>query len=243
MKIKVYFLEIKNRLFLLLLTWLTVLSVCYTFKEILLFVFIKQSTHFNEPFYFIFTDVAEIFFTYSLLIIFLSNHFLLFYLFYHIFVFSSSGLFSSEHSYVTFVFKMSFFCFIFSVSVYCNIFFPTGWTFFLSFQKLSIIKLTTLHFESKLSEFLLFYTSFYYSCILYFQILIILFIIFYTSNMKKELPKKFRKFVYYFFVIFSTLVTPPDVFNQMFLSICLIFGYETLVFYIICEKIYSKKSF
>ena len=237
MKIKTYFLEIKNRLFLLIFVWFTVILVCYTFKEVLLLNIIKQGFCIKEPFYLIFTDVSEIFYVYIVLIFFIGNQVLFLYCLYHILIFLSPSLFKSEYIYLMFVLKISLTWFFFSIILFINFFFPICWEFFLSFQNLEIIKITTLYFESKINEYLYFYTSSYYTFVFCFQILAFLFLMFDFSKSNTELVQKFRKFFYYFFIIFSTLVTPPDVFSQLFLSSCLIFNYETLVFYFIYKKI------
>jgi hypothetical protein len=73
----VYYLEIKNRIILLIVTWLFTLFMCYLYKEVILF-FILTSTHFfqstfenqTEFNYFIFTDVTEIFYVYIDLVVF-----------------------------------------------------------------------------------------------------------------------------------------------------------------------------
>lgn len=237
MKIDVYFLEIKNRFFLITFVWSTIILVCYIFKEIVLYVLIKQGmVSMKEPFYFIFTDVAEIFYVYITLIFFISNQILFLYFCYNFLIFLSSGLFYSEYRILVFVSKISCFCFCFSVIMYHNFFFPFCWDFFLSFQYLEVIKLTPLYFESKISEYIHFYTSCYYICAFYFQILVALFLVFDFSKAKIELVQKFRKFFYYFFILFSTLITPPDIFSQLLISLCLIFSYEILVFYFIFIK-------
>jgi hypothetical protein len=61
-----YFSEIKNRIILLLLTWISTFYICYTYKEILLFVFIKPSLILSKlnNLYFITTNITEIFITY-----------------------------------------------------------------------------------------------------------------------------------------------------------------------------------
>ena len=207
--------------------------------QILLFVTIKQSICFKKPFYFIFTDVAEVFYVYLTLIFFIGNQVLFLYFFYNLLSFLSSGLFYSEYAYLVSFVRVSFIWFLFSVIVYYKIFFPLCWDFFLSFQNMEIIKLTTLYFESKISEYLFFYISFYYVCVFYFQLLLLLFVFFDFSKAKSKLVKKFRKSFYYFFILFSTLVTPPDVFSQLLLSSCLIFSYEILVFYFIYKKKYK----
>lgn len=236
MKIKSYFLELRNRITLMFFVWLSVVLVCYIFKEILLFTIIKQGFCLQDSFYFIFTDVSEVFNVYLVLIFFIGNQVLFLYFCYHMVVFLLPGLFYSEYSSLVFIFKLSFSCFLISIVMYGKIFFPLCWNFFLSFQNLDVLKVTAFYFESKISEYIYFYTSFYYVCVFYFQILVVLFIVFDISKSQKKIVKKFRKFFYYFFIIFSTLVTPPDVFSQLFLSVCLIFSYEMLIFYFIYKK-------
>lgn len=240
MLIKHYFLEIRNRLALLAITWLSTIIICYFFKETLLFIVTKQTiclnSHSQELFYFIFTDVAELFYVYISLIFFVGSQVLFLYLCYNILIFMSSGLYRYEYSYLVFIITTSLFLFIFSVFLYNKFFFPFIWNFFLTFQNLELFKSTTFYFESKIDEYSIFYISFYYVCVFYFQILVILFVVFdFLKTQGITLVRTFRKFFYYFFILFSTLVTPPDVFSQIFVSMCLILNYEILVFYFILK--------
>lgn len=232
MNIRVYYLEIKNRLLLLGLAWVSAILVSYVFKEVLLFIITKQNFNSgtDETLYFIFTDVTEVFYVYIKLILFIGTQILFFYSFYHILTFVALGLYESEYSYLVLVLKTSVIMFIFSVVVFNKILFPFSWEFFLSFQNFAVLKSLTLHFEAKLIEYLTFYTTFYYICILYFQIFVVLILVFEYFKNELKLIKRFRKFLYYFFVIFSTLVTPPDVSSQLVLSLSIVVGYEILVF-------------
>ena len=94
-----YFLEIKNRLILLLLTWLSTILVSYFYKETLLFIVVQSNTFINVNehlafFYFIFTDVTEILSVYLKLIMFLSSQIFFIYLIYHFFFVFKPGTFS-----------------------------------------------------------------------------------------------------------------------------------------------------
>ena len=226
---------------MLVLSWLFAIIVCYIFKETLFFVLIQQSIHLKlcdqELSYFIFTDVSEIFYVYIVLIFFVGNQVLVLCFLYHGFVFTSSGLYCYEYSYILFIGKTSLLLFVFSIFTYNAFLFPFSWNFFLSFQNFEVLNLTTLYFESKISEYFSFYISLYYVCVFYFQNLVVLFIIFDFFNTRKMIVvKSFRKFFYYFFVLFSTLITPPDVFSQLCISLFLILSYEILVFYFIFHK-------
>ena len=234
MEIFNYQLEIKNRLILLFLGWLSTVLVSYTFKETLLFIITLQKI--NNKFYFIFTNVTEVFSAYTALIIFIGNQILILYLCYHTIIFVTLGLYKSEYKNLIFLLKICFFLFFFSITIFNKILFFSSWNFFLSFQNFLNLKSLTLHFEAKLNEYLNFYFKFYYICILYFQtfLLLILFISYMQNQLK--IIKYFRRFLYYIFILVSTLLTPPDVFSQIILSSSIIFSYEILVFSVILKK-------
>lgn len=228
-----YFLEIKNRFLLLLFTCVSFLFICYLHKETLLFLIIqpnKLTTSNSNSFYFIFTNVTEIFSVYIQLITFLCLQIFFLYFIYHFFSFLSLAMFKTEFYYLKIFLKFSI------LNLICSIFFnnfvlvPLTWSFFLSFQDIISSKFIKLHFESKLTEYLAFYILMYYLSVCYCQIFTILFFFFnYVSN-KIKITKKYRKLFYYFFVIFSTLVSPPDVFSQIFISSLFILIYEIFVF-------------
>ena len=66
-----YYVELKNRCFLLLTCWVFTLLICYLYKEILLFILVNSNNYTEQ--YFIFTDIGEIFYVYLQLIFFISN--------------------------------------------------------------------------------------------------------------------------------------------------------------------------
>jgi sec-independent protein translocase protein TatC len=237
MKIYKYYLEIKYRILMLLLTWFSVVLVSYCFKELLLFLIIKPNELKYSLFYFIFTDVKEVFSVYITLVLFIGNQFLVYYFLYHLLIFIALGLYKFEYRYLIFIFKTSMFFFFFSVFIYNKLLFPLSWEFFLSFQNFILLKSFILHFEAKLSEYLTFYITFYYICIFYFQTFMVLVLFFDYIRNELEIIKNFRKIFYYSFVIFSTLITPPDVLSQFILSLIIIFSYEMLIFYIIIKKV------
>ena len=228
-----YLLELKNRFILLFVSWVSVIFVSYFYKETLLFLFIEPDYVFNtfnmkSPFsYFIFTDILEIFSVYIQLILFLSLQVLFIFLIYHFFVFLSPGLFFFEYYRLNLVLKIIIIIWFLSVIVSKYILIPLTWNFFLSFQNMNSL---TLHFEAKLNEYLNFYISFYYLCFFYSQIFTILLFFFSYANKNVSVIKKFRKLYYYFFILFSTLISPPEIFSQILISLFLIFFYELFIF-------------
>ena len=233
-----YLFEIKNRVLLLILLWIFVGLVCYYYKEVLLFSFIKSFICLNSDlFYFIFTNVTEIFSVYFNIITFISFQIACWYLIYHIFVFLSPALFRNEHQYLDFLFKLLTFFFFISFVLSNYVLIPLTWHYFLSFKPIFFAK--SVYFEAILSEYLNFYINVYSFCFVYCQIFSVLFFFLSDIYSKKSFIKikKFRKLYYYVFVIFSTLVSPPEIITQAIMSLSLLVAYEFILFiwtYFVC---------
>jgi len=236
----IYYLEIKNRIFLSLVSWLSVGIICYFYKETLLFLFISFSNYSaltgSKP-YFIFTDVTEIFTVYAQLIFFISNQILFIKLNYHVLMFLSLGLYKFEYTNLKFAFKILLSSWIVSIFLLNKILMPLSWNFFLSFQDQTNLKTVALFFEAKLNEYFNFYISLYYICLLNF--LFFIFVALFINNISDDLSKiqSFRKIFYFIFVMFSTLTTPPDILSQLLLSFILILNYEILIWIKIYKRI------
>lgn len=230
-----YFLEIKNRFFLLLLTWVSTVLISYLYKEILLFSIVQPNLILNFGtgsafFYFIFTNVTEIFSVYLQLVLFLSFQIFVLSFFYHIFSFLSPSLFYTEYFYLKFFYKTIVGVWFFSVILLSYMLVPLTWNFFLSFQSLTKAYSFNLHFEAKLDEYLSFYIELYYLSVLYCQVFAALFFLLINTNTNIKIVRKFRKLNYYFFILFSTLISPPDILSQVLISTVTILLYEFLLF-------------
>jgi len=237
-----YFSEIKNRIILLLLTWISTFYICYTYKEILLFVFIKPSLIISKlnNVYFITTNITEIFTTYINLASFISNQIFLVFFLNHLIIFISPGLYKFEKNTLK---QIIFFGLIFwylSILLLYYIIFPFSWNFFFNFQQTISNNQLHLYFEAKLSEYLNFFILLLKLSTFNCQILTLLFI--YINSVKNNLIfiKKYKKFIYFFIFISATILTPPDVISQLLLGIYIIFFYETIIILIIIKNIISN---
>jgi sec-independent protein translocase protein TatC len=231
-----YLLEIKNRLILLLLTWLSTISICYLYKETILFIIMqpKTFTNVNEHlafFYFIFTDVTEILSTYLKLILFLSSQIFFIYLIYHFFLFLSPALYLFEYLNIKYTLQIISFVFSFSSIFITYYIIPLTWNFFLSFQNSTTICSFNLFFEAKLNEYVCFYIKFYYLCVFYCQFFVFLLLSLKYTNTNKKFIKKYRKLYHYCFIVFSTLISPPEVLSQICISLIFIFIFEFLLLF------------
>jgi len=233
--------EIKNRFFLLIITWLSVSIVFYFYKEVLLFLITRSHIFFYDQmltssfttFYFIFTDVTEIFTVYIDLIFFLSFQVFFLYFIYHSFFFIAPATFKFEYFYLIKMLQITLSLWFFFAAMINFFLVPVTWNFFLSFSGLASVN---LYFEARLSEYLSFYINLYYLCIFYLQVFIVLFFFFSYNKMDERFIRKYRKLYYYFFVVFSTLISPPDISSQILISIFIVCLYEFLVLIILFKR-------
>lgn len=236
-----YFLEIKNRLILILISGFFMFLVCYFYKEVLLFLITQPYYSFSNSLpYFIFTNATELFSVYIKIIGLFSIHVVFWYFLYHFFIFIGLAVFNYEYQYLTIIVKSMFFLWVCSVFILTYWLVPLTWTFFLNFQDKLIQQ--TVHFEARLSEYLEFYISVYYVSILYCQTFsIFAFFIFNIPNFKNNF-KRYRKLYYYFFLIFATILSPPDLFSQVTIFLLLILLYEFLLIFLLFKVILKSKS-
>lgn len=235
-----YLLEIKNRFFLLFLTYSFTIAASYYCKDTLLFLIINPRFQINykkdKLFYFIFTDVTEVFSIYLKLIIFISFQVSLLYTIYHVFIFFSPALFKTEFKRLKVLLIFLFLIWLISGLLAHFMVIPVSWNFFLSFQNLILDESFNLYFEAKLSEYFYFYTSFYYICSFYFQSF---FLLFYFLTYTNVSIKKFRKLYYFGFVLLATFLC-PDFITQIILSLTCIAIYEIFLFTFLFTTLKNK---
>lgn len=230
-----YLLEIKYRAGFSLITWSFLVGNCYYFKETLLYVLMRSSfqSKKNNLLYFLTTDVAEAFMAYIKLSSYVANQITMMFLLYHSFLFLSAGLYKFEHAYGRLIITTTIFCWTTCIFMLNNFIFSTTWDFFLKFQEYLSFQNLTFHFEVKLNEYLIFYKSTYYLCNLIFQTVALFFVFLDLFRTNLPMIKKLKKFSYFSFFVLSAFVTPPEVSYQLVMSICLIFIYELVIFYMI----------
>ena len=234
-----YYTELKYRFILLSLTWISTIVVSYTYKEILFFTFVKPSNLLfgGNTSYFIFTDVTEIFSIYLTLTFFITKQVILVCFLYHFLVFSIPALRYVEHKAAMLVFKFFVSTLILSNFITYYLILPVSWNFFLSFQGLSQLKFIDLYFEAKIQEYISFYISLYNTVFFNFQVFMFLLLFLgFNNNKSVEFIKNFRKLSYFFLLLLSTLLSPPDVFSQLIFSLISVLFYEFSVLYTIISS-------
>jgi len=242
MPIKHYFIELKNRVFLIIISFIISILFSYSYKETLLYVYIKPSfiyTKMNKIVYFIYTDVSELFYTYLKIIQIISLPITSFFLLYQLIKFISPGLYKNEYNYIKrYVIIWLVLYFVFVIITYKYIL-TIIWNFFFFFEN----KITTeiqFFFEAKLINYFNFLNNIIYLCYLIsLSILGILIIISKINNLKCFLKKQ-RKNLYFIIFIIITIIMPPDILNQIILSLTIIIVMETTFYINILSKNFIK---
>ena len=190
--------------------------------------------------YFIFTDLTEVFYVSIRIINFISFQIVFWYFVYHVFIFFSPALFQYEYKYLIFFLRMSIFFFIISIFLSNYLLIPLTGLFFLSFKPFAFS--TSIFFEARLIEFTSFYITTYCFCMVYCQVFSVLIFFFRNVHSKKYYItiKKFRKLYYFIFVIFSTLVSPPEILSQVLASVVIAVIYELFLLCNLCLSVLSK---
>jgi len=237
-----YIKEIKYRLFLILVNCTSTILICLFYKEIFLFLIIPD-TYINKDeqlafFYFIFTDVKEILSVYFVLIIFLSFQITFFFFAYHFFAFINPALFKSEFLRLKYYVQFLVLVWLISIIAVTYILIPLTWNFFLSFQIIASKSSFTLHFEAKIKEYIYFYTRLYFLCWFYCHFFLF-FVIYFSFEINIVNIKKYRRIYHYCFIIFSTMISSPEILGQIFSGLIIIEIYELLLFFFIV-KFYLK---
>lgn len=237
-----YLIEIKNRLILILIAVISTLILSYYYKDVLLFILIKPvlKNSFNL-FYFIFTDVTEIFSVYIKVISFFINQIFLIFLIFQTFSFLSLAFFIKEYIFFKQLLKSCLVIWFFSFFLAGSLLIPFSWEFFFCFQNIISSKFISLYFEPKIIDYISFCITIYSMTIFYFQLLAILIfvIVYYNNNI--TFIKRYKKFYYYIFIIFATFITPPDIFSQLIIGLCLIIFYECFTVGFIIKSILARK--
>ena len=233
-----YIIEIKNRVFLLVVSWITTTLVCYVYKDKILFLMLPKSINkFNFNSYLIATDVTDIFYSYLKLSYFFSTQFTFILVIYHVFKFISPGLYRSEYVQFTVAIRFIFLLFFFNLIVFYKILFPFSWDFFISF--FTSEGFINIYFEAKINEFISLFINIYFLSSLFCIVFALMILLLEFSNNKLVVIANNRKRIYLLFILVSTIITPPDVINQIVLSLLLIIMLEFFIVIIMLKSIYD----
>jgi sec-independent protein translocase protein TatC len=236
-----FLLEIKNRICLIVFVWLSLINVCYYYKEILFFLLINALIYKKNAYdlYFVYTGITELFVVYLKLIQFFSLQVVTWYSFYHLFLFLIPALYKSEYVRLKGLLLLLSAYSVANFLLIIAVIFPITWEFFEGFQKLFTINYP-LYFEVKVNEYFQFFFSTYFFIQYYSLSLVVFIFVFQDFYYSKTYTKKFRKLNYFIFLFVFTLINSSDIISQILFSLTSCFFYEfSLFFYVFKTNLFE----
>ena len=235
--IRLYIIEIKNRISLIIISLLILLVTSYFYKETLLFILVKPCIISDKGFtYFITTDLTEIFLMHIDITCFVSSQILFSFIIYHMLSLLSPALYKLEYVYLKNYVKVWLLFWIICVILFNYKLLPKTWLFFIGFQKkLSCNHVVNMYFEARLLDYVSYYKTLYFICFISSQVFFLTYVLFDLVLNKRLYMKKFRKVFYTVYFLIATLLTPPDVISQVMLGLSFIVFFESLLFVILLK--------
>ena len=145
--------------------------------------------------------------------------------YYNILVYMKSGLYQNEYKEFKQILFISFIFYIFGIVITCAYILPFGLTFFIN----EIINMHIV-FTPQLSTYIGFIGNILLYALIAFQVPVFFVTIVNIGSHLTPSRKPYKKYIYFTFILISTIVTPPDVFSQIFLSTIFIIVFEFLTF-------------
>jgi sec-independent protein translocase protein TatC len=223
-----YIIEIKYRISCILIVFLTFMltMTVYKFYVVHFFLWVNPRMLTSSLGYLILTSVTELFNVF-LDLCFCSTKFILYYFaYYHTVSFMALGLYKREYFYLKRFFTISIILWVLSTSLFLNMFLPLTYDFFFSFQYV----ISRVYFEPKVVEYFNFVLNVYSQSYLCFQLLLIFVAFLKYTKTDTFFIKSFKKIVYIIMLFVATIITPPDVLNQIGVFLFLILSIEIYIF-------------
>lgn len=225
-----YLFEIRNRLIFLSFCWIISVVVAYSNKETLLFLIVKSNAavYYDKSFYFIATNITDLFSMYIELSYFIALQVTFIFGVFQLKSFLLPALYPGERKRLVLIYRICLFFWICSIIFLNRLVLPFCWEFFSSFFSTSNSSVT-IFLEVKVTEYLFFYMTTYYVTILLSQGFVLLFLFLNAQKEKLMFVRTTRKSFYFIFFLLATVITPPDVTSQLFLGSTFIIIYEVII--------------
>lgn len=235
--------EMRQRLTYIIIYFLLSFIFCYIFIEPIynfLLEPLSQIYGSNSDKRMIYTGLAEAFITY-LRLSFLSAIFLtLPFLLIQFYLFLAPGLYQKEKKLLLSLLTMSPLLFLFGAILIYYFVFPLAFKFFVSFEAIGNAGNMAIELEARISEYLNLVVKLIFAFGLAFQLPILLIILVKIDFLSIASLKTKRKYLILFIFILAAILTPPDIFSQIFLALPMILLYEVAI--IICVIINKDKN-
>lgn len=233
-----HFLELKNRILRILLTFIICFFICYYFSDNIYNILLKPLAALNHDNVrrIIYTGLTEAFFTYIKIAAFVTFILIMPIIAIECFLFIRTGLYPNEKKYAAILLFMSPILF-WGGSIFVFYFvMPRAWQFFISFENNNIA--IPIILEAKISEYLNLVIQLVLAFGIAFQLPIIILILNLLKMLKAEDLEKKRRIAIVINFIIAGILTPPDVLSQLALAIPMLVLYELSI--IMCKFVENR---
>lgn len=227
-----YLQEIRLRIVYILLAFIWSFLVGYFYKYEFFYLLSKPFLKFHRNF--IFFDFTEGLSTIIHIVGIICFFVIIPYIFYHFWSFSAPSWYISERNrYRKIINLFAIFCVIEFLCVYLFVF-PKICEFLISFEIQSLEStneaLLNLEFTPRIASYITLFSRLILFCLAVFQLPFLFLGLFSKKIISCYHLCQYRKLVFFFSLLISALISPPDVLSQLFISLILYIMYEIIIF-------------
>ncbi len=179
----------------------------------------------------IYTNLAEIFFSYLKLAYYVALFITIPFLICQIYIFIAPGLYKKEKKALFPFLIVSPILFIVGACFVYYFIFPLAWKFFLSFEQVDST-IIPIKLEAKVSEYLSVVINLIIAFGIAFQLPVLLVLLARLGFIDSKMMKDKRKFVIVIAFVVAAFLTPPDAISQIALALVLLLLYELSIVFI-----------
>lgn len=219
-----HILEIRYRIFYLLLSFIITFLICYIYSFDLLFLTVQP---FIAPKFFIFTDLTEALSTTIQICLIISLHLITPLLLYHFWTFLIPGFFLYERIRISYFFFYFFSLLIFEIFLIFFLIIPEIMSFLFTFEIKK--EIMTIQLEARIYSYIHFLFNIYWAVLCSFQIPFVFLFLCKNRIINTKSLCFYRKYFYFLALLLAAFLSPPDMFYQLCLAFFFIIVYELSV--------------
>lgn len=178
--------------------------------------------------YYIYTHPFELYYTQIYFCFFTSLYFILPYIIWQLLDYKKTSLYTYEYNYLIYKFYKGIFLFTFLIIILYNKVIPLFLKILYLSKQIYISSIFSVYFELKVQDFIQFIL--YFNTLFTISIIFLMFISFLVFNTNLLVILKQKRWLYLCTIIFSTFISPPDIFSQLILILLLSVSIEFIIF-------------